>query len=189
MRKFIDKNSTGKKVLLLFILTNLVYAIMLIITIPMTMTFSNGMDLLDMMPAGYDSVYINTLFAALGENGRQVYLYRQLPVDMIYPFLFGVSYCLLTGYFLKRITKLSSAAFYLCFLPLIAGTADYLENFGIISMLNSYPNMSQILMDATNVFSIVKSMTTTVFFIALIIILFWLGIKTMKDRKSKAQSA
>ena len=188
IRKIIDKNSTGKKVLFLFVLTNLVYAIMLIITIPKTMKYSNGMKLLDMMPTGYDSEYINSLFEALGENGRQAYLYGQLPVDMIYPFLFGISYCLMIGYFLKRINKLSSAFFYLCFLPVIAGIADYLENFGIITMLNNYPDLSQTSMNATNYFSIAKSMTTTVFFVALIITLLMLGIKTMKERKTSAKT-
>ncbi len=188
IRKIIDKNLTGKKVLLLFVLTNLVYAIMLIVTIPKTMTFSNGMKILDMMPMGYNSEYINSLFEALGENGRRVYLYSQLPVDMIYPFLFGISYCLLIGYFLKKLNKLSSVFFYLCFLPLIAGLADYLENFGIITMLNNYPNLSQTSMDATNIFSVVKSMTTTVFFIALIITLLMLGIKTVKDRKTSTNT-
>ena len=189
MRKIIDKYSTGKKVLFLFVLTNLVYAIMLIITIPKTMTYSNGMKLLDMIPTGYDSEYINSLFEALGENGRQAYLYGQLPVDMIYPFLFGITYCLMIGFFLKKINKLSSAFFYLCFLPAIAGIADYLENFGIIVMLNNYPDLSQTSMNATNYFSIVKSMTTTVFFVALIITLLMLGIKTMKKRKISANTA
>jgi hypothetical protein len=188
IKKIIDKNSTGKKVLLLFVLTNIVYAVMLIITIPKTMAFSNGMKLLDMMPTGYDSEYITSLFEALGEDGRHAYLYSQLPVDMIYPLLFGISYCLMIGYFLKKIHKLDSAFFYLCFLPIIAGIADYLENFGIIKMLNNYPNLSQISMDATNIFSVVKSMTTTVFFVALIITLLMLGMKTIKERKTSTNT-
>ena len=70
IKKVINRNLTGKKVLLLFVLTNLVYAFMLIFTIPKTMTFSKGMKLLDMMPTGYDSDYIDTLFDTLGEQGR-----------------------------------------------------------------------------------------------------------------------
>jgi len=185
IQKIIEKNLTGKRILLLFFLTNIVYAVMLTITIPKVMTFSNGMKLLDMMPTGYDSEYINSLFEALGEGGRHAYLYSQLPVDMIYPFLFGISYCLMIGYFLKKINKLDSAFFYLCFLPVIAGIADYLENFGIITMLNNYPDLSQSSMNATNYFSIVKSMATTIFFIALIITLIILGIKTLKERKKE----
>jgi len=188
IKKVIDKNLTGKKVLLLFVLTNIIYAVMLIITIPKTMAFSNGMKLLDMMPTGYNSEYINALFDRLGEDGRHAYLYSQLPVDMIYPFLFGISYCLIIAYFLKKINKLDSAFFYLCFLPVIAGIADYLENFGIITMLNNYPDLSQASMNATNYFSIIKSMTTTVFFIALIITLIMLGIKTLKGRKTSVNN-
>ena len=177
IKKIIDKHSTGKKVLLLFALTNIVYAIMLIITIPKTMAFSNGMKLLDMMPTGYDSEYINSLLEVLGKNGRNAYLYIQLPVDMIYPFLFGISYCLMIGFILKKINEFDSVLYYLCFLPVIAGISDYFENIGIISMLNNYPDLSGILMNATNYFSIVKSMTTAVFFVALIIIMLILGIK------------
>ena len=152
------------------------------------MTFSNGMKLLDMMPTGYDSVYINSFFEALGENGRHAYLHSQLPVDMVYPFLFGIRYCFMIGYFLKKIDKFDSVLYPLCFLPVIAGIADYLENFGIITMLHNYPDLSQTSMNATNYFSIVKSMTTTVFFIALIIILLMLGIKTLKERKTSANN-
>jgi hypothetical protein len=183
-KKIINKNATGKKALFLFVLTNLVYAVMLIITIPKTMTFANGMKLLDMMPTGYNSDYINALFEALGENGRHTYLFEQLPVDMIYPLLFAISYCLIMAYFLKKINKFNASLFYLCLLPIIAGIADYLENFGIITMLNNYPVLSQWSMHATNYFSIVKSITTTVFFIALAITLLMLGIKTIRGKKT-----
>ena len=184
--KIVDRNISGGKVLIFFILTNLIYVFMLTITIPKTMEFSDGMKLLDMMPTGYNSEYIQTLFSTLGEDGRGVYLFNQIPVDMIYPFLFGISYCLLIAYFLKKLNKFNSLFFYLCLLPVIAGLADYLENFGIITMLNNYPNLSQISMTTTNIFSIVKSMATTIYFVALIITLIILGIKTIRERKTSA---
>ena len=53
LNKIIEKNISGKKVLGLFILTNLVYTFMLVFTIPKTMKFANGMKLLDMMPTGH----------------------------------------------------------------------------------------------------------------------------------------
>lgn len=187
IKEIVNKNLTGRKLLFLFVITNIIYGIMLMVTIPKTMAFSKGMKLLDMMPMGYDSEYINALFGALGENGRGVYLYNQIPIDMVYPFLFGISYCLLLVYFLQKINKLNSAFFYLIFLPIIAGIADYLENLGIINMLSSYPNQSQLSMDVTNVFSIIKSMTTTVFFVALIITLAIFGYKTIVERITNAK--
>ena len=184
LKKIITKNLTGKKVLLLFVITNLVYAYMLIVTIPKVMTFSGGMKLLDMMPIGYNSEYINMLLHTLGEKGRDIYLYTQIPVDMIYPFLFGISYSLLLAYFLKKIDKLNSSLFYLCMLPLIAGLADYLENLGIITMLNSYPDLSTIQTTATNIFTVLKSIASTIYFLALIITLIILGLKTIKKKKN-----
>ncbi len=188
IKDIINRNSTGKKVLLLFILANLVYAVMLIITIPKTMMFSNGMKLLDMMPFGYSPEYINSLFETLGENGRDIYLYNQIPIDMIYPFLFGIGYCLLIAYFLKKLNKLNSVCFYLCLLPLIAGLADYMENLGLVTMLTSYPDLSQISMAATNIFTIMKSMTTTIYFIALIITSIAFGIKTLSNKNNESNN-
>ena len=186
LTKFIEKNISGKKVLGLFILTNAVYTFMLTVTIPKTMEFSNGMKLLDMMPSGYDLNYVSELFSSLGENGRLTYLTNQIPVDMIYPLLFGLSYCLLLGYFLKKLNKLNSSYLYLCLLPVIAGISDYLENIGIITMLNNYPDLTETIVNATNTFSVLKSTSTSIFFIALIIILIILGIKFVKRNKTSA---
>ena len=106
LTKFINSTNSGKKILGLFILTNLVYVFMLTITIPKTMGFSKGMKLLDMMPIGYDLNYVSELFSSLGEIGRKTYLTYQIPVDMIYPLLFGLTYSLLLAYSLKKLNKL-----------------------------------------------------------------------------------
>jgi hypothetical protein len=180
--KILEKNTSGKKVLGLFILTNVLYLIMLLVTIPKTMEFSNGMKLLDMLPTGYNQDYANELFRTLGQNGREIYLTNQIPVDMIYPLLFGLTYSLLLAYFLKKLNKLKSPFTYLCLLPIIAGIADYLENIGIITMLKSYPNFTETTVNATNTFSVVKSTSTSIFFIALIAILIILGIKFIKKK-------
>ena len=51
---FLLKNSRGKKVLFLFVLTNIVYTAMLMVTIPKVIGHTDGLRLLDMMPMGYD---------------------------------------------------------------------------------------------------------------------------------------
>ena len=186
--KTLEKNISGKKVLSLFILTNVVYLFMLFVTIPKTMGFSNGLKLLDMLPTGYNQEYVNELFRTLGENGRETYLTNQIPVDMIYPLLFGLTYSLLLAYFLKKLNKLKSPFIYLCLLPIIAGIADYLENIGIITMLNSYPDLTETIVNATNSSSVIKSTSTSIFFIALIVILIILGIKFLKRNKTSANN-
>lgn len=184
--KFIEKNISGRKVLGLFIITNFVYTFMLTVTIPKTMEFSNGMKLLDMMPTGYDLNYVKELFTSMGEHGRFTYLTNQIPVDMIYPLLFGLSYCLLLGYLLKKMNKLNSQYIYLCLIPIIAGVADYLENIGIIAMLKSYPELTEVAVKTTSVFSLIKSISTSTFFIVLIVELIILGIIFMKRNKTSA---
>lgn len=188
IRKFLEKNTSGKKILGLFILTNVVYLFMLFVTIPKTMGFSNGMKLLDMLPTGYNRDYVIELFRTLGENGREIYLTNQLPVDMIYPLLFGITYSFLLAYFLKKLNKLKSPFTYLCLLPIIAGIADYSENIGIITMLYSYPDLSEVAVKTTNSFSLIKSISTSVFFIVLIIILIMLGFKTINRKKTSANN-
>lgn len=182
MRDLIKRNLEGRKVLLLFILTSLIYAIMLAITIPEVMRFSEGMQLLDMIPTGYDAAYVAALLDTLGEQGRNAYLFRQLPMDMVYPLLFGVTYCLVLAYFLKKLGKVDGYFFYICFLPLFAALFDYAENFGIISLLTSYPDQSIALSRITNVFSVLKSLLTTIYFILLIIVVLVFALKNLFRR-------
>lgn len=188
LTKLIERNISGKKILGLFILTNVIYLFMLTVTIPLTMNFSNGMELLDMRPTGYDLNYVSELFSSLGENGRKTYLTNQIPVDMIYPLLFGLTYCLLLAYFLKKSNKLNAPYTYLCLLPIIAGIADYFENFGIITMLKSYPDLTEIAVKTTNSFSLIKSVSTSVFFIVLIIVLIILGFTALNRKKTSANT-
>jgi hypothetical protein len=167
MKELIKRNINGKKILVLFILTTIIYIVMLTITIPKVMRFSGEMKLLDMMPTGYSADYINSLLNALGEEGRNAYLFNQLPLDMFYPFLFAVTYCLALAYFLNKLGKLDSYLLYFCLLPLFSGFFDYCENIGIITILNTYPNNSNVLGQITNIFSILKSFSTTLYFILL----------------------
>jgi hypothetical protein len=183
MKNLILKNISGKKVLLLFILANIVYATMLIITIPEVMHYSDGMKILDMMPTGYDTHYVNTLFNTLGKSGRDSYLYHQLPLDLMYPALFGISSCLVLAYFLNKLEKLNSPLFYLCLIPLFSGFFDYCENIGIINMLRDYPNISELQVQTTNFFSVLKSTFVTIYFIILIITLLAVAKNKYLSRK------
>lgn len=179
MRNLIQKNIKGWNVLLLFLLTNIIYLIMLTISIPLVMHFSGGMKLLDMLPTGYNPEYVDSLLINLGKEGREAYLYRQLPLDMIYPFLFGVGYCLLSAYVLKQLNKLNGKLFYLTFLPLFSGLFDYCENIGIVTILKTFPYNSDLMTEVTSIFSILKSFCTTLFFLLLITLLIMLGVKTV----------
>lgn len=185
MKKLVTRNLNGKKILLLFILTNIVYAIMLIITIPKVMNYAGGMKLLDMMPTGYNAGYVNSLLNALGSEGRNAYLFQQIPIDLIYPFLFGITYCLLYAFIIKKLNKLNSFLFYFCFIPILAGLFDYLENIGIITLLKGYPEKITTMSRITSSFSVLKSTLSIIYFVILIIALLALLTNYIVSRKFK----
>lgn len=170
-KELIYRNINGGKVLTFLVLTYIVYALMLLITIPKVMGFSGGLKIFDMMPFGYSTKYANSLLNSLGEEGQHIYLFQQIPLDLIFPFLFGVGNCLLLAYFLNKLNRLKDKYLYLCMLPLFASSFDYLENFGIISMLFNYPNLSDLLVQTTSLFSVAKSLLTTVYFVVLIVVM------------------
>ena len=185
MKKLILRNLNGKRIFILFILTSIVYTIMLTVTIPKVMGFAGGMKLLDMLPTGYTTDYVNSLLTALGAEGRKTYLYQQIPLDLIYPCLFGITYCLLYAFIINKLGKQDSFLFYLCFIPVFAGFFDYLENIGIITILKSYPENSSTMSQLTNIFSISKSTLTTIYFVALLIALLTLLTKYIMSRNKK----
>jgi hypothetical protein len=182
LREFIYRHSNGKTVLMLFILTSLVFVFMWTVTIPKVMGFSSGMKLLDLMHAGYDAEYVITMFETLGANGRHAYLYNQIPADMFYPGLFGITYCLLFVWFLKKINHHESPLFYFSLLPLISGISDYIENIGIITMLKQYPDISEETVSVASTFSTFKSASATFYFFALIVVILMFIVQSIKAK-------
>ncbi len=172
MRKllsFIQSVSTGKVVLALFIPAMIVYFIMLFYTIPQVAEYAPGMNLFDLSPVGYSFEYAKELLGVLGVDGRGAYLYKQLPLDFIYPGLFALSCGLLLSWLFLKSQNESSKIFYFCFVPMAAGLFDYLENICIIHLLTSYPNISGISVSLASAMTIIKSGLTTAFFVLLIV--------------------
>lgn len=167
IREWIGKNATGKKVLFSFAATQVVYGTMLLFSIPHVLRYSNGLKILDLIPGGYSSSYVKGLLDVLGTEGRAVYLWQQIPLDMLYPGLFAISYSLLLGYLFKKLSTGASVS-RLAVLPLFSGLFDYLENIGIISMIVLYPAFMPWLANLTSIFSVSKSLTTVIVFTLLI---------------------
>ena len=180
MRQIFKNHIHGKKILITFIITNLVYFSMLFLTIPSVMEYAHGMDLFDMMPAGYSVEYAQTLLTTLGPDGRSAYMNIQLPVDMIYPFLFGLTYSLILAYFLSKLHWIEKPIFFTVLLPLAAGMFDYAENIGIFLMLRAYPDFPVTIAAWTNSFTIIKSVLSTLSFTVLLTLLVIILIRSIK---------
>lgn len=178
-----NKLVKGKIVLFLLILTNLVYIYMLLVSIPKVMSFSGEMKIPDVLPIGYEPDYILTLFEKLGEQGRNVYLHHQLPVDLLYPFLFGITYFLVILYLLQKLQKLNIETYYLGLLPLMGGLFDYLENFVLIYMLDAFPAISASTIKLCAFFTVFKSMLSSISFVVIIVLLLMLVRRRLVSSK------
>ncbi|MBU4307321.1 MAG: hypothetical protein L6428_06580 [Candidatus Aminicenantes bacterium] len=185
-QELLNKYSTGRNVLALFVITQIIYGFMLLYTIPNVMNHAKGMKLLDMQPTGYNAEYAKNLFDNLGASGREAYLFRQIPVDMIYPFLFAVTYSLLLTFLFKKSFNPKSKINGLSLIPIVGGLFDYLENVGIIIMLSLYPIFSESIANITNVFSVLKSIFITLFFVLLVVGIVGLIAKKVTKLKNKA---
>ena len=158
----------------------IIYMSMFFFTIPNVEKYANGMKIFDLSPGGYSFAYANELLTNLGRPGRYVYLHKQLPLDFLYPGLFAISSCILLSWlFLKSISK-SSKIFYLCFIPIIAGIFDYTENLFIVSFIERYPGISPIQVGISSIATIVKSVSTALYFIVLLFAVITYFIKRIK---------
>jgi len=188
-QSFQSKYANGKTIIYLLIITFAVYAFMLFHTIPSVMEYSDGLKLFDMQPLGYTTDYAKLLLGNLGEQGRNLYLYHQIPVDMVYPLLFAVSFSLLLTILFRKGFNSDNWIQWMSLTPVLAGLFDYLENIGIIIMLTSYPDLSAGWINMTCIFSVSKSLLTTLFWILLLVSLVMIMIKRIKIQKSVAQGS
>ena len=187
--KAIQKYSTGRNVILLFLINLAFYLTIIFYSIPKVVSSAPGMKLFDVSPTGYTTEYARSLLNAIGPQGRSLYLSLQLPLDFIYPGLFIISYSFLFAWFLKRNYDLDSKVFYALYIPIFAGLFDYAENVLIIMMLNAYPDLGPGLVGAASFASTLKSILTSIFFILLslsIIQTIWKSF--FKKQRSQQQS-
>lgn len=175
MRRLIhilQKNSSGKLVLVLFLLTMTIYSLMIVYSIPAVISLAPDLVLFDLSPAGYSYQNAMELLSALGPEGRSIYLTRQLPLDFIYPGLFAITYSLLLTWLFLKSKETKSKIFYFTLVPILAGLCDYIENVFIIVMINSFPELSSNIVGIASLFTIMKSIFTSIFFILILLAIF-----------------
>ena len=180
MIQIVQSRITGKIVLILFLIANSVYFTMLSYSIPKVMLYSGGLPLFDMSPLGYSYEDALALLNQLGEEGRNVYRSVQLVLDLFYPALFGFCYFCLFQWLLKQGRLYNRLWSTISLLPILAGLTDYAENVSIWLMLTNYPSVSELLVSVSSFFTLVKSTSTMVYFIGLIILLCLLATRKLR---------
>ena len=114
-----------------------------------------GGDLLDTR-FGYTHAAVLEAMATYGEHGRRVYLWSSLTLDTLLP----VAYVGLLAGALHRLRPRDSL-WQLAFVPLAAGVLDLCENFQIVAMLISYPDVLPAQVAAGSLVTKLKAVTVT----------------------------
>ena len=165
---YMQKYSTGKVIIALFVLTMAVYFTMLFYSIPAVSVFAPDSPIFDLSPSGYSFNYANELLNSLGTEGRILYLTTQLPLDFIYPGLFSITYSLMLVWLFGKTFDGNSKVYYFALVPFLAGIFDYIENVFIVKMINSFPDLQVATVKIASIFTILKSSFTMFFFVLLI---------------------
>ncbi|BBB28482.1 hypothetical protein [Neptunomonas japonica] len=162
-------SASGKLVLLLWVVTMATFSVMWFLSLPAVEHFVPGKVLFDLSFTGYSYEYAVSLLDELGVQGRDVYLYLQLPVDFIFPGLLAISSALLLTWVFSKGYAPNSRVFYFAIVPFLGGLFDYLENISILQMIYAYPNIPQQFVNASSAFTQLKTWLTVLAFLLLLV--------------------
>jgi hypothetical protein len=101
-------------------------------------SITGGAGLLD-MEVLYTPEQAYSHLAAMGEAGRVFDLTRIIPLDLVFPLIYSLFYAITISWLLHTWLPEGNRWHRLNLVPLPGGVADYLENFGIITMLLAWP--------------------------------------------------
>ncbi len=111
----------------------------------------------------YDLSLVIQRLTAMGEEGREVYLWSVIFIDMIYPLIYssffaGLLYRLRTG----------NSMWALSLLPFVTLVIDVSENLQFFYMLHVYPELSATQVSLASIFTSAKWVSVAGFFILLV---------------------
>lgn len=123
---------------------------------------------------------------ALGDAGRAFDLTRIMPLDLVFPFAYAFFLSIAISWILTRWLPKDSPWIRLNLVPVIAGTADYFENAGIIILLLSYPVKLDPVAVFTSMMYIIKFVFSAFSFIVLFAGLAGWAVMTLTGRNARS---
>lgn len=157
------------------VLTAVIMCVMNMWLIPEIESGAGGLKCFDMRFFGYTYEQANEFIHALTYKAKEIYLYRQLPLDFIYPIVYGVFLFILNKKFAGNIFSYILTALLVLF--------DFLENVCSVIMLKS-PSFTEGLAFTASTATVVKSalMTLNIVFILVLIIIHTLKNPLRSDK-------
>ncbi len=165
-----------------FALTMAVYLAMILWSLPHLQQAAGGRVAFDLRPMGYEATEARAVVAALGAEGRAFYLNVQHRLDTAYPLLLAVT---LTLAF--RLLARGWLAGVLAAIAVLATVFDYLENSAVAVLLRAGPDaMTDTMVESASRWTVLKSATASVAFVALIVLLLRAGWRWVRQPQKAA---
>ena len=143
MKKILAKISNWKFILPFFILF-LIFPAVLFPYYQGRMSEIAGQEILPLdsrFSYTYDEVKSD--FDKLGSEGRDLYRLVIARVDNAFALFYGPLFILVLAWLLKKVTREDSGWILLALFPCIGILFEYLENFNTLSLLDSYPTITE----------------------------------------------
>lgn len=149
---------------------------------------TGGATILDMtFTTGPDQVY--AVLSALGKAGRAFDLTRIVPLDLLFPFTYGLFLALGISWAFFCLLPEDSPWFLLNLAPVLAAAADYCENAGVITLLLTYPARLDSVAWFVSVMYSIKFLFSAVSFITLIAALACCATKIAVHRHGRSPAS
>lgn len=147
---WLNKHIGKKEIIILFFLYAAILCVMSLLFIPAIRANTGEMNIFDLQAKGYSLEYAKDFIAAMGENGKSVYLKAQLPLDFIYPAVYTLLYFgLAQKIFKKQHILVFGVTAMLC-------VSDYMENSLSVVMLISN-ELTQAVVSTASFFTVLKT--------------------------------
>ncbi len=117
----------------------------------------------------YTPAALTAILDALGPAGREFYLTRIIPLDMVFPLLYSLFFLIVLFRLMGGLGLLKTRATYLLILPVLAGSVDYSENVCFLTILLNYPEPMTGVAALASLFTLVKWFCTPVCFLMILI--------------------
>jgi hypothetical protein len=148
---------------------------------------TGGPTVLDMTFTSPEQVY--AVLDALGDAGRLFDLTHIVPLDLIFPCTYALFLSIAISWSLTRWLPADSPWIGMNLLPVIAGTADYCENIGVITLLLTYPARLDPVALFTSIMYVIKFAFSAFSFVALFAALVVWAVIVLKDRCIRSSAA
>ena|GEM_PF-5105542 len=117
--------------------------------------YAGGETILDLR-MGYSEKSAKQYLEQLGKKGREEYYNNFYKVDLFYPLTYTLFYFCAIAILLKKCCKEKNKLDFLLLLPIFGLIFDWGENLFIRSLINQFPDISQVICQTSSIFTMLK---------------------------------